>query len=115
MEMPLDWTKAGFPQYSGKMTYRTVFELPRNARRIWLELPDTQHDPVEVRLNGKLMGNLCWGPWCMELTSTLQGGHNHLELMVANTLINQQEGLAQPSGLIGAPILRVEAVPTPKR
>lgn len=106
-QTPVDWTKAGYPHYSGGMIYSTQFSTPPNCNRLWLELAAGQQDPVEVRLNGKTVGRLCWGPWTVELTSLLQTGRNQLDLICANTLINRLEGVVQPSGLIGKPRLKV--------
>lgn len=106
-ESPSDWTKAGYPHYSGQMVYSTQFSAPPNCNHLWLELGDRQRDPVEVRLNGKTVGRRCWGSWTVELTAALQTGRNQLEVICANTLINRLEGVVQPSGLIGKPRLRV--------
>jgi hypothetical protein len=105
-ESPLDWTKAGYPHYSGEMTYSTRFSVSR-CNRIWLDLAQGQHDPLEVRLNGKSLGRRCWGPWHVELTDAIQVGQNQLDLICANTLINRLEGIAQPSGIASQPWLRI--------
>jgi hypothetical protein len=106
-ESPLDWAKAGYPHYSGEMIYSTEFSAPKDCRRIWIEWMEGQRDPVEVRLNGKTIGRRCWGPWRVELTDALKTGRNLLEISSANTLINRIEGVAQPSGVIGKPRLKV--------
>jgi hypothetical protein len=103
---PEDWTRLGFPHYSGLMTYAARFEWSGGSARLWLEAGGDQHDPFEVRVNGTSVGVCCWHPWRVELTPALRVGMNEVEILVANTLINRIEGKAQASGLLGRPQLR---------
>jgi hypothetical protein len=105
---PQDWTQLGFPHYSGEMAYAAQFELPKGMHRVGLEASPDQHDPFEVRVNGKSVGQCCWRPWRIDLTPALRPGRNEVEIIVANTLINRIEGRSQPSGLLDRPRLRGE-------
>ena len=56
---------------------------------------------VEVTVNGKKLADLIWDPYEVDITEALCKGENCIELLVANTLANELEHRAYPSGLIG--------------
>lgn len=112
LQAPQDWSQAGFPHYSGEMSYRGQFRLSDDISGVWLQATAEQRDPFEVRVNGKSVGQCCWKPWRIDLTHALHPGMNDVEVIVANTLINRIEGRLQPSGLLAVPrLLKVSARP----
>lgn len=105
------WSQWNLPWYTGRVLYRTRFNVPEEAHggRVFLDLGQVQHY-VEVWLNGKLVGTLLWPPYRIELTGHLSRGENELVLVVANSVANRfawdQWGTrgtakAEPSGILG--------------
>ncbi len=103
---PADWTRQGYPYYSGTGSYRTHFNLPEafGGKRIFLR-PRLFQDTLEVLVNGQSAGVRLWPPYDVEITGLLRPGENALELRVANTLVNLLEKVERPSGLASAPEL----------
>jgi hypothetical protein len=103
---PGSWTAQGYPFFSGRATYRRVFELPAELadRRVLVE-PAMGDDALEVVVNGQSAGVRLWAPYAVEITDLLRPGENTLELRVANTLVNMIEATQRPSGIAGAPQL----------
>jgi hypothetical protein len=95
---PQDWTKLGFPHYSGTMTYSSSFEI-HNKNNCFLSLSDKQIDAVRVWVNDRSAGILAWSPFRIDITNYIKIGHNTIALEVSNTLINRIEGKPIPSGL----------------
>jgi len=97
-----DWSKLGFPHYSGTMIHAQDFRWgPTSGQRTELVLQRPPSDHVVVFLNGKRMGELLWSPWRLDVTRGLRPGENRLELHVSNTLENLMYGRARRSGLNG--------------
>jgi len=101
---PDDWTRQGFPYYSGIGVYRHRVELPELDGRVLLEA-DAGDDALEVRVNGETAGVRLWAPYALDVGHLLQPGENELELRVANTPVNLLEGHPRRSGLTGTPRL----------
>jgi hypothetical protein len=103
---PTDWTKQGYPFYSGAGRYHTRFTVPANftGKRVFLRA-SLFDDTLEVLVNGKSAGVRLWPPYEVEISDLLEPGKNTLDLRVANTLINLLEAVERPSGLSGAPEL----------
>jgi hypothetical protein len=101
---PDDWTRQGFPYYSGVGVYRRRVELPELDGRVVLEA-DAGDDVLEVRVNGKPAGVRLWTPYTFDVGPLLQAGENELELRVANTPVNLLEAQPRRSGLAAAPRL----------
>jgi hypothetical protein len=99
---PASWTEQGYPWYSGRGLYRRRFDLPESfaGQRVHLEAQIVD-DAAEFLLNGQRVGVRLWPPYEIDVTEHLQAGENTLEIRVANTLINQLEAVARPSGLSG--------------
>lgn len=96
----MDWTKhpdQRIKYYSGTAIYTKTLSLHPNDttrsntthnKRYFLELK-LPNGVVEVWVN-KAKAGICWcSPWQVELTPYLKEGTNHLELHVANSLINR--------------------------
>lgn len=95
------WDRLGYPEYSGQVVYRKSIELePKAGKRYVLSFERVCHT-VEVTVNGKKLADLIWDPYEVDITEALCKGENCIELLVANTLANELEHRAYPSGLIG--------------
>lgn len=81
--------------FAGTVVYRTQFELAGtsmgNGKRLWLDLGRLSA-LAEVRLNGKLFGNLWTIPFRVEITDAVQPGRNELEVRVTTLLANRMIG-----------------------
>jgi hypothetical protein len=99
-----DWTKQGFPFFSGTGVYATEFYLPStyDRGRLMLEL-ECGEDVAEVSVNGNSRYVLPWHPYRLDITPWVRSGSNTLEVKVTNTLINLLEGVQKASGLMEAP------------
>jgi hypothetical protein len=97
-----DWTRLGWPHYSGTMAYAQDFAWkgPKGGR-VELVLDRPVEGRVEVALNGRRAGALLWSPWRLDVTRALRPGRNRLELRVTNTYMNLIYGRPRPSGLLG--------------
>jgi hypothetical protein len=112
-----DWTKrpeSGIKYYSGKATYRKVFDLnpdlpavlaavalakeaalakvePRTLNPVCLDL-GLLKNLASVRLNGKDLGVVWCAPWQVEVTGLLREKGNQLEIDVVNLWPNRMIG-----------------------
>ena len=99
------WTRQGHPFYSGKATY--LIDVEANGENA-LELGDVG-GTVELRIDGQPCGHRTWAPFRFDFTP-LHGRHR-LELCVENTLANQLEAQAAPSGLLKPLLLQTRRSP----
>ena|GEM_PF-2491774 len=85
-----DWTGLGLPHYSGGITYRQDFDLEPLQPGQGLQLVLGKLGvAAKVRLNGHDAGIVLAEPWTLEVSAWVESGHNHLEVLVANTLANE--------------------------
>jgi hypothetical protein len=102
-----DWTRGGYPYFSGTGVYRGAFDVPADyaqGGRLWLEA-DCGEDVLEVSVNGSEALVAPWHPYRLDVTEQIRPGSNDIEIKVTNTLINILEGVRQPSGLFDPPRL----------
>jgi hypothetical protein len=98
-----DWTKTGFPHYTGTFEYASDIKWEGGPAEIQFE---RVRDLVEVLINGKSAGVVAWAPWRLDVSDHLKRGKNAIRLRVVNTQINEMEGTPRPSGLTGRVWLR---------
>jgi len=82
-----DWTKSGYPFYSGEMSYRSSFQLDACVKKAELLLGKLSGVAV-VYVNGKRVKTLAFPPFSTDITEFLQAGDNEIEIRVKNTLQN---------------------------
>lgn len=101
-----DWTKQGYPFYSGTGIYRTEIEVPSKytGGKLFLEV-DCGDDVLEVSVNGGESRVVPWHPYRVDVTDSIKAGGNTFELKITNTLINLLEAVQKPSGIFSAPRL----------
>jgi hypothetical protein len=88
----------GIKYFSGVVTYRTAFTLPRGSRPgapLMLDLGQVG-DIAEVRINGRAVGYAWKAPYRLDIGKAIRPGPNQLEVKVANLWINRLIGDAQP-------------------
>ncbi len=100
-----DWTKRpepGIKYYSGKATYRKIFDLPQESgvRRqgseesLYLYL-NRVRNVAQVRLNGHDLGVVWTAPWRVDITEAVKPAGNKLEIDVINLWPNRLIGDAK--------------------
>jgi hypothetical protein len=101
-----DWTKQGYPFYSGTGVYRTQIEVSAKyiGGKLFLEV-DCGDDVLEVSVNGSSSRIVPWHPYRVEVTDLIKEGMNPIALKVTNTLINILEGVQKASGIFSVPRL----------
>jgi len=83
-----DWCPQGFPFFTGPLSYRTRFQLPRApSQPVYLELGEVR-EGCSVYVNGTHAGDLLWPPFQLEVERLLRRGQNDLEVVVYGTLRN---------------------------
>lgn len=102
-----DWTKLGYPHYTGFMSHGQRFAWKRRpGERVELVLTQAPSDHVVVWVNGRNAGEMLWSPWRLDITKAVRDGTNEIELRVSNTLYNVMYGRARRSGLNGGVLIR---------
>ena len=102
----------GDPSFSGKMRYRFRLNLTRTDR-CWLDLGRVGQNAA-LRVNGADCGIRICAPYRFEITDAVRDGVNDVEVIVANTLVQQHRDqfsvwmTIAPSGLLGP--VRVETL-----
>ena len=99
-----DWTRQGYPYFSGTISYTTSIDLPNGylEGKLFLEA-DCGEDVLEIELNGNHAGLLPWRPHLLDITEYLNEGTNQITLKVTNTLLNMLEKKSIASGLFWEP------------
>ena len=94
----IDSQEEGIKYYSGKATYRKVFDMgnvqkkfSHAGERLVLDLGDVKH-VAAVRLNGKELGVLWCSPWCVDITDCIKDTGNVLEIDIVNLWANRVIG-----------------------
>ncbi len=91
------WLHQGYPFYSGRMRYQTVFEC-RQGRSIWLRLSDVSATLVKLTCNGSQVQPLLWRPWLVDLSPYVITGPNELQIEVVSSLQNSWGPLHELQG-----------------
>ena len=99
-----DWTKQGYPFFSGTGAYKAEVELPAAyaGGKLFIEV-ECGEDVLEVLVNEQPGKTVPWAPYRLDITEQLRVGSNAIEVRVTNTLINVLEGVQKASGL-AAPV-----------
>jgi hypothetical protein len=99
-----DWTKLGFPYYSGTGIYETEININEAYTKGKLILKAScGEDVLSVSVNNHKERTLPWHPYELDITELVHPGKNRIILKVTNTLINMIEGVKKESGLLKEP------------
>ena len=101
-----DWTKQGYPFYSGTVIYETQFNLSDEYLdgKLFINL-NCGEDVAEVVVNDSDPIILPWNPYKADITDFVQSGKNKIKIKVTNTLINILEAVQKESGLFSEPVI----------
>ena len=105
------WETWGIRWYSGFGLYEKTLNLRRLMKQpVWLDLGDVR-ECAEVRVNGKLAGEMIWPPYRTDIQPFLEIGINRIEIIVCNLIANEyawdfvslsrESGEYLTSGLLG--------------
>jgi alpha-L-rhamnosidase len=99
-----DWTKQGYPFYSGTGVYSNQIEVPEKyiGGKLFLNV-ECGEDVLEVSINGSMGKVIPWHPYVIDITEHVKAGKNDIKLKVTNTLINILEAVQKESGIFNEP------------
>lgn len=99
-----DWTKQGYPYYSGTGIYTCEVNIPEKylEGKLFLDV-DCGEDVLEVSFNGNRSAIQPWHPYRIDISDSVVAGTNTVEMKVTNTLINILEGVEKKSGIFSRP------------
>lgn len=102
-----DWTKQGYPFFSGTGVYETQFELSKDYLngKLFLKL-DCGEDVAEVYINNSTPIIIPWNPYEVDITKYIREGNNSIKIKITNTLINILEAVQKESGLFSMPVIQ---------
>ncbi len=99
-----DWTKKGYPFFSGTGVYETEIDVKENYLdgKLFLNV-DCGEDVLEVVINDNEGIVVPWNPYKVDITGLVKPGKNNIKLKVTNTLINILEAVQKKSGIFSRP------------
>jgi hypothetical protein len=84
-----DWSKRGYPSYSGPMLYKCQVNVPEEYLDYHLELEISDvKECAELKVNGRSAGVRVYPPFTFNVTGLFEAGENELEIRVVNTGVN---------------------------
>ncbi len=103
-EITSELTSAGYPFYTGTVTFEKTFTLPAalEGRELTLELEGFHGCTAEIFINGVSCGDMNWFPYTVDVTKAVKSGENRLEVRIMNTLRSLLGPYHRPTGEIGA-------------
>ena len=101
-----DWTKQGYPFFSGTGVYETEVNVPEKylSGKLFLE-SDCGEDVLEVIINDGKKIVTPWHPYRIDITDLVSAGRNKIVLKITNTLINILEAVQKKSGIFKEPTI----------
>ena len=101
-----DWTKQGYPCYSGTGVYKQNVDIPKKYLdgKLFMQL-ECGEDVAEISINGSKPIVMPWHPYKADITEFVKEGKNEIEIKVTNTLINILEAVEKESGLFSEPLI----------
>lgn len=99
-----DWTKQGYPFYSGTGVLEQMVNIPKKylGGKLFLEV-ECGEDVLEVIVNDNDPVVVPWHPYKVDISNLVIAGNNKITLKVTNTLINILEAVKKESGVFSAP------------
>ena len=84
-----DWTKQGFPFYSGNMTYITTAKLVKSSKeKVFVKIPSYRGVAATVYVNGEKAGITAWAPGEVDISSFVKDGSNEIRIEILGSRRN---------------------------
>ncbi len=101
-----DWTKQGYPFYSGTGKYTAEINIPEKYTdgKLFLEA-ECGEDVLEISINDSEPIIVPWHPYKADISGMIRAGSNTITIKVTNTLINILEAVQKESGLFKEPLI----------
>lgn len=84
-----DITRSGYPFYVGKIKSGSTFNIfKEDDKRYVLTINGLSASCVTILINRKVVANIYFPPWKVDITDYLNNGQNIIEIIFSNTLFN---------------------------
>ncbi len=84
-----DWVEQGFPFYPGAITYKQDISVDkRKSRKYILKINKHKATVINIKINNRQAGLLCWEPYGLDITNLLKKGTNKISLELVGSLRN---------------------------
>lgn len=82
------WNEQGMPFFAEGVTYTRPYHVPQKTGCYVVTLPAWYGSVAQVTVNGHSAGHVVSRPWEVDVTDTIQTGHNTVAVRVIGTLKN---------------------------
>ncbi|MDO9465593.1 MAG: glycosyl hydrolase [bacterium] len=84
-----NWVGQGFPFYPGSITYKQDMSVDKKKNRKYI-LKINKHKAaiINIKINNRQAGLLCWEPYELDITKLLKRGTNKISLELVGSLRN---------------------------
>ena len=84
-----DWVEQGFPFYPGAITYKQYISVDKGKNKKYiLKLNKHKATIINIKINNRQAGLLCWEPYELDITKLLKRGANKISLELVGSLRN---------------------------
>ncbi|MBU0478570.1 hypothetical protein KKC91_08390 [bacterium] len=84
-----NWVEQGFPFYPGSITYKQDISVDkRKNRKYILKINKHKAAIINIKINNRQAGLLCWEPYELDITKLLKRGTNKIGLELVGSLRN---------------------------
>ena len=91
-------TGQGYPFYSGRMIYKSMFNFTGGKKRVFLKIINPSGTLFKIKINGKNAGNILWSPYMLEITPFIKKGKNNISVELVSSLQNSWGPLHEKEG-----------------
>ncbi len=88
----------GYPFYSGRLIYKTEFNLGSCKKRTFLKILKPSGILFHLRVNGRYAGQILWKPYILEISRLVKKGKNTIDLELVSSLQNSWGPLHEKNG-----------------
>ncbi len=84
-----DWVEQSFPFYPGAITYKqNISVYKRRNKKYILKINKHKATIINIKINNRQAGSLCWEPYELDITKLLKSGTNKISLELVGSLKN---------------------------
>jgi len=95
-----DWSKQGYPFYSGIVTYTTRFTMDTlDPKAQYCLVLKSLNGSARIRVNNSPCGTINFAPYELDISRALVPGNNEITISVRNTDANILDEYPEPSGI----------------